>query len=187
VQSLAWFQETYSPRQYFKFNALDEPLLLFSRRQGVKVQTEPIPAADVQPLSLDFNRQIRLTGYYLNQPLTPGGALNLTFLWQATAPIQVDFTVFVQLVGADDTIMAQADTKPQNGYYATPYWQPGEQILDTHTFPLPLDLPPGRYDIIFGFYEAETGLRLQILDEAGVFVSDHGRIEAIEVQTPSGD
>ena len=184
VQSLAWFQETYTPRQYFKFSALNEPLLLFSRRQGVKVQAEPIPAAEVQPLALDFNRQIILTGYYLNQPLTPGGALNLTFLWQATAPIEVDFTVFVQLVGGDNTIKAQADTKPQNGFYATPYWQLGEQILDTHTFPLPLDLPPGRYDIIFGFYEAETGLRLQILDEAGEFVSDHSRIEGIEIQTP---
>jgi hypothetical protein len=182
VQSTAWFQTNYIPRYYFKFKTLAEPLLLFSRPEGIKVQPDPIPAAKIQPLEVDFNRQITLTGYHLNQPLSPGNLLNLTLFWQVEAPIEVDFTVFVQLVDQDDNIVAQKDNKPQNGFYGTTYWQPGEQIVDLHIFPIPADISPGRYDLLLGFYETETGLRLQILDEVGVFKSDHMRLSDLEIR-----
>jgi hypothetical protein len=112
--------------------------------------------------------------------------LTLTLFWQATAPIEVDFTVFVQLVDATNTIVAQQDHKPQEGFYPTPYWQPGEEIIDTHILPLPLTLPPGGYTLLLGLYEVETGQRLQILDEAGKFKSDHVRLEGIEITAPDG-
>ena len=184
VQTLPWFQADYVPRHYFKFKTLNEPLVLFSRRQGVKVQPDTFPAAEIHPLDVDFNRQIRLTGYRLNPHLSPGSPLNLTLYWRADAPIQVDFTVFVQLVDADNRIIAQRDNKPQNGFYGTPFWQPGEEVIDSHYLLLPADLSPGRYDLLLGFYEADTGLRLQILDEAGTFKNDHVRLAGIEVQSP---
>ena len=182
VQHATWFQEQYAPRQFFKHQGLEQPLILFSRRQGVKVQADTVPADRILPLEVDFNRQIRLTGYYLAQPLSPGQELRVTLFWQVEAPIAVDFTVFVQLVDAGNNIVAQRDSKPQTGFYATPYWQPGELVIDTHTAPLPAELLPGRYDLLVGFYEAENGQRLQVLDEAGLFKSDHVRIEALEVQ-----
>lgn len=183
VQLTPWFQENYAPRHYFQFKTLDAPLVLFSRREGVKVQPDSVPAEEIQALAVDFNRQIRLTGYHLNQPLVPGGELKLTLFWQAEAPIAVDFTVFVQLVNpANHTIVAQGDSKPQSGFYPTPSWQPGETIIDQHNFPLSGDSPPGSYDILLGFYEVETGQRLQILDDAGVFESDHVQLADIQVQ-----
>lgn len=185
IQASAWFQENYAPRQYFQFRTLDAPLVLFSRRVGVKVQPASVSAAETQPLAVDFNRQIELTGYHLNQPLQPGNEVKLTLFWQAKAPLTVDFTVFVQLVDPlNSTIIAQGDSKPQDGFYPTPYWQPGETIVDRHTFSLPHELPPGSYDLLFGFYEAGNGQRLQILDEAGVFKSDHVRLSNIQVQAP---
>jgi hypothetical protein len=123
-----------------------------------------------------------LTGYHLNQPLSPGGLLNLTLFWQAEAPIEVDFTIFVQLVDADNNIVAQKDNKPQNGFYGTTHWQLGEQIVDPHIFLIPATVPPGQYDLLLGFYETETGLRLQILDEAGAFKSDHVRLSDLEIR-----
>jgi arabinofuranosyltransferase len=179
VQQADWFKEDYAMRQFFKPMGMDQPLLLFSRREGVKVQAETIPAAEIEPLDVDFNRQIRLTGYHLNQPLSPGDEAILTLFWQVEAPIEVDFTVFVQLVDSADNIVAQGDSKPQDGFYTTPYWQPGELVIDTHTFPISADLPPGNYDLLLGFYEAETGHRLQILDAAGAFDSDHVRFSDI--------
>jgi hypothetical protein len=158
--------------------------VLFSRRLGVKVQPEAMPAAGIQPLAVDFNRQIRLTGYHVNQPLTPGSNLKLTLFWQAEAPIAVDFTVFVQLVDGANRILAQGDGKPQEGFYPTPSWQPGELIIDRHTFPLPAGIQPGNYDLLIGFYEAATQLRLQILDDAGVFKSDYVRLPTLQVQAP---
>ncbi|MBE7469734.1 MAG: hypothetical protein DPW09_28020 [Anaerolineae bacterium] len=184
IQASAWFQENYAPRHYFHFQAMDAPLVLFSRRVGVKVQPAA-STAKIQPLVVDFNRQIELTGYQLNQPFQPGSEVQLTLFWQAKAPLAVDFTVFVQLVDPlSNTIIAQGDSKPQDGFYPTPYWQPGETIVDRHTFSLPRELPPGNYDLLLGFYEAENGQRLQILDEAGVFKSDHVRLSNIQVQAP---
>ncbi len=184
VQAMPWFQTDYAPRRFLNFKALNEPLVLFSRRQGVKVQPDPLPTAAIQPLNVDFNRQIRLTGYHLNRPLTPGSLLNLTFYWQVQAPVAVDFTVFTQLIDATNRVVAQKDNKPQNGYYGTPYWQPGEQIVDSYSLLLPADISPGQYTLVFGFYEAPAGPRLQILDEAGVFQSDHVRLTGIDVQAP---
>ncbi|NJN97408.1 MAG: hypothetical protein HC875_26655 [Anaerolineales bacterium] len=185
IQTSAWFQENYVPRHYFQFPTLDAPLVLFSRRVGAKVQPASIPAAEIQPLAVDFNRQIKLTGYHLNQPLKPGSEVKLTLIWQAIAPVAVDFTVFVQLVDpVNHTIITQGDGKPQDGFYPTPYWQPGETIIDRHTFSLPGELPPDAYNIVLGFYEVENGQRLQILDEAGVFKSDHVRLSNIQVQAP---
>ncbi len=183
VQTTPWFQENYAPRRAFPFKILDAPLVLFSRRQGVKVQPD-LPPGDIIPLAVDFNRQIKLSGYQLNQPLAPGTQANLTLVWQATGPIALDFTVFIQLVDSHNTIVAQGDGKPQDGFYTTNFWQPGEQIIDRHTFSLPAGLPGGRYDLLLGFYEAATGNRLQILDEAGVFQSDHVRLSGIQVQGP---
>lgn len=182
VQSADWFQAAYTPRHFFSFAAMDEPLLLFSRSTGVKVQPELLPAAEVHPLDVDFNRQVTLTGYQSNQPVTGGSNLIVTLLWQATAPIELDFTVFVQLVNARDGIVAQGDSKPQQGFYGTPYWQQGEQIVDSHIFPVPVDVPPGAYEILVGFYNAADGRRLQILDEAGVFKGDHVRLGPVEIQ-----
>lgn len=182
VQATPWFQANYTPRHYFKYSFMDIPLVLFSRQVGIKVQPDPVPAAKIQPLDVDFNRQTRLTGYHLSQPLRPGGSLDLTLFWQVEMPITIDFTVFVQVVSATTTtIVTQADSKPQNGFYPTNYWQPGETVIDLHSVPLPANLSPGAYDILLGLYEAETGQRLQILDEAGVFKSDHLRLTGIRV------
>ena len=182
VQSAGWFQAAYTPRHFFSLAAMNEPLLLFSRSAGVKVQPELLPAAEIHPLRIDFNRQITLTGYQSNQPVTVGSNLIITLLWQASAPIEQDFTVFVQLVNTQGWIIAQGDSKPQQGFYGTDYWQPGEQIVDSHIFPVPPDVPPGVYEILVGFYNAADGRRLQILDEAGIFKGDHVRLAPVEIQ-----
>jgi hypothetical protein len=181
VQNADWFQAEYAVRQFFRPAGMEQPLLLFSRREGVKVQANTIPPEEIEPLEIDFNRQVKLTGYQLEQQIRPGEDLKLTLFWQVETPIEVDFTVFVQVVDGENNIVAQRDTKPQGGFYGMPYWQPGELVIDSHAVPLPENLPPGRYDLLFGFYEAGTDHRLQILDGAGEFVGDHVRLPDIEV------
>jgi hypothetical protein len=185
VQDTDWFQQKYAPRQMFNLADMSEPLILFTRREGINIPDADIPLTTIQPLAVDFNRQITLAGYHYNQPAIPGSSLNLTLVWQVEAPLEVDFTVFVQLVEANGaTIKAQGDGKPQQGFYPTPYWQPGEQVIDTHILPLDPDLPPGNYDLLIGFYEAGSGTRLQILDKAGHFKSDHLRLSGVQIQQP---
>jgi hypothetical protein len=184
VQNTDWFQAAYVPRHGLKFKDLNEPLILFTRREGVNLKIETIPLTEIQPLKVDFNQQITLTGYHFKQPVLSGGHLNLTLFWQVEAPIEIDFTVFVQMVDANDNIKAQGDSKPQRGFYGTPHWQPGEQVVDSYTLAIGKDVSPGTYDILLGFYEADKGARLQILDEAGVFKNDHVRLTGVQIQAP---
>ncbi len=183
VQSSDWFQRDYPPRHTLRLEGMSEPLILFSRREGVRVNTETFPAADITPLDVDFNRQIRLTGYHIAQPVEAGLPLQLTLFWEATAPIEVDFTVFAQLVDAAGNIIGQGDGKPQRGYYPTPYWQPGELITDPHPIPVPVDAPAGTATVLVGLYDG-NGSRLQILDAAGEFAGDHVRLPGIAL-TPA--
>jgi hypothetical protein len=185
VQRADWFQKVYVPRQMFRPAALSEPLVLFTRREGVNLPDSDIPFSALTPLEVDFNRQVTLAGYHYNQPTFPGSALNLTLAWQVEASLQIDFTVFVQLVEAGGTVIqAQGDGKPQHGFYPTHYWQPGERVIDTHILPLDPNLPAGAYDLLVGFYEAESGARLQILGEEGQFKSDYLRLSGVQIQQP---
>ncbi len=181
IQSRPWFQQDYVPRHNMRIKGMSEPLILFTRREGVKVNSDTIPPAEIKPLDVDFNRQITLTGYHINPSPSPGGLLNLSLIWQVDAPIEVDFTVFAQLIDSEGNIVGQGDNKPQRGYYPTPYWQPGEQIIDSYTIPLAANLPPSSYEIAVGFYEADSGNRLQILDDAGQFKADHVKLSGIKI------
>ncbi len=181
IQGAKWFQQDYAMRHSLQLDGMAEPLLVFSRRTGIKVNTESAPAAAIIPINADFNRQITLTGATFNRPAAPNTMLNVTLFWQAVAPVANDFTVFVQLVDANRRIVAQSDGQPQQGFYATPNWQPGERITDLHLLPLPLDILPGTYDLLIGLYEAGSGARLQILDSAGQFQSDYVKIPGVVI------
>lgn len=181
IQSRPWFQTNYVPREYFQFEALAEPLVLFSRPEGVKVQP-PGPFINIHPLAVNFNQQIYLTGYQLLTPLAAGSQLDLTLFWQAEQSVEIDFTVFAQLVDADNQIIAQGDSQPQAGFYRTRDWQPGEQIIDRRLFLIPPSTPPGEYDLLLGLYNPADGQRLQILDEAGTFLNDHVRLSGLSVK-----
>lgn len=183
VQAEPWFQADYVPRHALKFSRLDQPLVLFTRRDGVKVQLDTIPDAKLQPLDVDFSGQTRLTGYHFNTPVQPGQRLHLTLHWQATAPIDHDYTVFAQLVDAQNNILSQGDSKPQQGFYRTVFWQPGEQIIDSYSLPIPAGATPGDYDLLIGFYEATSGDRLPVV-AAGTEQSqrDYVRLTGIAVK-----
>ncbi|MDX1523484.1 MAG: hypothetical protein R3264_17795, partial [Anaerolineae bacterium] len=182
IQSTPWFQAEYVHRHSFRSITFREPLVLFSRRQGVKVQPDTFASDLMQPLNADFNQQITLRGYTVNPSLSGGSPLNLTLFWEAVRPIDINFTVFVQVVDQNNTLIAQKDRQPQEGFYATSYWQPGETVIDLHIVPLGPDVPAGTYDLLVGLYEVDTGHRLQILDDAGEFQSDHIRIAGLEIK-----
>jgi hypothetical protein len=98
------------------------------------------------------------------------GQQSVTLNWQVNAPIEADYTVFLQLwraaplvdsttAGAKAEYVAGFDGPPVQGDYPTSLWAPGEIIADTH----PLDLstlPAGEYYLLGGLYNPTTGDRL---------------------------
>lgn len=104
--------------------------------------------------------------------LQPGGQLRINLTWQALAPMEQDYTVFVQVVNAQDQIVGQVDQWPVQGTHPTSDWEPGEVVRDPYRVQLAEALPSGRYRLLVGLYRLDTLQRLPVLDESGAAVDD---------------
>jgi hypothetical protein len=113
----------------------------------------------VQPASLAD--QIELLGYDLDlTDARPGGKVGLTLYWRALTEMTSSYSVFTHVLGPDGQIVAQKDNVPVVGTYPTTLWLRGEVITDDYQLSLPDDLPAGEYPIEVGFYDPDSGLRL---------------------------
>ncbi|KAA3660238.1 MAG: hypothetical protein DWQ04_19975, partial [Chloroflexi bacterium] len=98
--------------------------------------------------------------------------INLTINWQSLAPMREDYTVFVQVLDAQDRLVGQVDAWPLQGTYPTSQWTPGETIADPYTIQLDSELPMGEYRLQVGMYLLATLQRLPVLNVDGVAVDD---------------
>jgi 4-amino-4-deoxy-L-arabinose transferase-like glycosyltransferase len=126
---------------------------------------EPPTYAPQTRMDANFAGAARLIGYDVR---AESNSLALVLYWQAVAPMNRDYTVFVHAIGKDGSIIAQADRQPQEGNYPTSLWDVGEQIRDEYALPV----SAADVQIILGLYDAETGRRLPILDERGAAQGD---------------
>ena len=105
-----------------------------------------------------FADNIRLVGYDLE--IATDNRLSVILYWQATGNIPRDYTVFVHLLSPEGKLVAQHDSPP---LLPTSLWVPGIQVTDAHTLALPVDLPPGEYQIRVGLYHWPDMERVPIL------------------------
>jgi 4-amino-4-deoxy-L-arabinose transferase-like glycosyltransferase len=121
----------------------------------------PGPAAPAShPLAVQFGQGVGLLGYDVSQA---ANILTVTPHWSAAAPLARSATAFVHVLDATGRLIAQDDGLPLAGRFPTTYWQAGDVIPDSHRITLPADLPPGRYQLEFGLYDAQTQVRLPVL------------------------
>ena len=112
------------------------------------------------PLQATVGDSVKLLGYEIVQA---DDALTVTLVWQAIATPPEDYTVFVQLLDAQNQVIAQNDSAPQNGTAPTGSWAAGEVVADDHTLALPAGLTPGSYRLIAGLYRPGDGQRLPVI------------------------
>ena len=160
---------------------------LVAREDGVFVflsepSTEPAP--EVQgAVWVTLEDQARLVGYALNDDvLGPGDELQISLRWEGLTHITKSYSVFVHLVGADGVLWAQSDGAPVDGLLPTTYWVASEKITDRRSIQIPPGIPPGRYRLDVGMYDAETMAHLAIMDEAGSVVGDRTTLDYVRVQ-----
>lgn len=120
-------------------------------------------AADVSPqhpLVVTWGEppSVRLLGYDLDtsRPRQVG----VTLYWQALQTPSLSYKVFTHLVNDAGRVAAQRDDFPVQGTRPTTTWRPGETVTDRYIIPLTIDVPPGTYTLVVGFYDAATGTRL---------------------------
>ena len=115
------------------------------------------------PLSANFGDLLLLHGYTLfPEPASPGDSASLTMVWQAEAPIDADYKIFVQLRDEANNTLAAADHQPYWGYVPFSTWPAGAVVQETAPLLLPDDLLPGSYNIYVGLYHPATGERLPL-------------------------
>jgi hypothetical protein len=90
-----------------------------------------------------------------------GGVLPVTLQWETRQPLTENYHVFVHLIDAGGSPVAQSDSQPALWARPTSSWTPGETIEDRHALLMPTDLPPGDYTLVAGLYLPKSGERLQ--------------------------
>lgn len=153
-----------------------------------KTETLALPAITVTgrpaaaPGTYNFDDRILLADVKLKHTsLAPGGTLELSVEWGCLQAMDVDYTLFVQLLAPDGTLKGQIDVWPRNGTHPTSAWQTGESVEDTYTVLLNADAPPGAYRVAVGWYLLQTMQRLSVLDAEGQAVADHVLVGSVQV------
>ncbi len=158
---------------------------------------EPLTDAQVAAiphrLGTNFGGAMRLLGYRLGTELSsasggaggvePGGQVEVPLYWEALAPTDRDYTVFVHLLGKHDLLVAQRDTFPGLGLLSTTWLEPGFRWADRYVLQVsPTAYTPDVAQVEVGLYEATSGARLTA--SSG---DDHVRFGQVEVRTQPGD
>ena len=105
-----------------------------------------------------------------DEPPTGGETVRVTLRWQAIGGPWPDATVFIHLLDASGTLVAQHDGQPMGGAFPLSIWDDGDVILDVHEVTVPVDTA-GPYRLAVGLYDPITGERYR-LDDGG----DHVQI-----------
>ncbi len=141
-----------------------------------------LPPDVAHPLDLALGDVVHLRGFDLpRQQAAPGDELPLTLYWQAAGPADLDYTVFVHLVGPDGQSHGQVDRFPAAGAAPSSSWAQGQVVVDEMSVPVKADAPPGLYHLAVGLYDAASGGRLPISDVNGQSLADDQVVLSVEI------
>ncbi len=145
--------------------------------------------ADIaNPLAIDFGDRMRLLGYYLTTTtVEPGQQFELTLFWEALAPMERDWSVFVHLndpvIGAP---IAQRDMYLGQGLLATSLLKPGDMIENRYVITVPgTTYSPVQARLVVGLYDLETWERLHTAGGEAAVISDIEIVPSVESRFPN--
>jgi hypothetical protein len=118
-----------------------------------------------------FGDAVRLLGYDVTSTHN-NTTVGVTLYWEALDSVAEDYTVFVHLLGADGSLLAQSDVLPADGYYPTSAWQPDQVVLSHHSLQLPPDGLLEACTLLVGLYRPDDGVRLSGVGQDGQALPD---------------
>jgi 4-amino-4-deoxy-L-arabinose transferase-like glycosyltransferase len=150
----------------------------------------PEPLTDAQiaamphRLDIHFGDAMRLLGYDIEtSSVEPGGQVSLTLYWEALAPTDRPYSVFVHLLGEGNLLIAQRDTYPGLGLLSTTQLEPGVRWADRYVIPIPeTAYAPDVAQVAIGLYNYADWSRLPASSGG-----DHVRFGQIDVRAVEGD
>jgi hypothetical protein len=160
---------------------------LSSPRSGCSLGQLTLSGAPLPAGATNFEDKIGLLSIDVPKTtLQPGGRLAVELTWQGLAPMESDYTVFVQVLDQQDRIVGQVDSWPLQGTFPTSQWSPGQIVRDPYLVQLSAGLEEGPYRLQVGWYMLATLRRLAVLDESGSTIDDKVTFPGLIVGDPEG-
>lgn len=134
------------------------------------------------PLDVVLDDHVRFLGYDLEGDPAPGEPLLITLYWQILDVSEKDHVIFVHLLGPGGDLLTQQDAPPLNGSYPTSKWVASDIFLHQVTLEVPVDAPPGGYDLVTGMYTYPDIKRLPVASDCPY--AQHGLIwlQSVSIQ-----
>ncbi|MGE5262200.1 MAG: glycosyltransferase family 39 protein [Acidobacteriota bacterium] len=120
--------------------------------------------------SARFGEVANLLGYDIT---VERRSIHIALYWKASASTATSYTIFAHVVDPNGQIVGQQDQIPGNGAYPTTSWVKGEYLIDEYDIAFSTDSDPNNLQIEIGLYDARTGERLPVFDDAGQPAGDH--------------
>ena len=107
-------------------------------------------------LRVTFGDTMALVGYEpWGQRFTQGNPLLFNLYWQALVHPPEDYELGIEVVDDGGTSLVAQRVQPVADWFPTGRWQAGDVLLGRYAVPLPLDAPPGCYQIRLTVYTAD--------------------------------
>jgi hypothetical protein len=142
----------------FVFAALSPILYIAPAYTKAPILTEQDLPADLQRVNFTYDGKIRLLGYRLpTSTVHPAETLPLTLYWQLLEPVDLNYSIFVHLLGRQRQVVGQVDTYPGGGHWPTTLLSPGAILADHYEVPITpaaeFNQAPTRLWIAAGIYD----------------------------------
>jgi uncharacterized membrane protein len=141
----------------------------YSRNADNRWIEQAPPAPPTGPSTAEFGGQLVLAGWQgPSQPVAAGDVVQVTLHWQTRQPPALDASLFLHLLDETGNKVAQFDGQPHDFLGPRPMtgWQVGETLVGVERLPIPPETPPGRYRLVMGLYNWQTGERLPVTGPA---------------------
>jgi hypothetical protein len=166
---LAWFRPRWRWAAAAGLGALNLAAALFALF-GMLIPTYRMPLSPsagelraMTPLSANIGDTARVLGYKLSSATVhPGDTLEVTLYVQPLSRTDVPYTVFLHLEAPGAAPIAQRDSFPGLGNYATTVWDVGRTFVDVYKLKLPTDAAPETAQLVYGLYNGVDGERLPV-------------------------
>jgi hypothetical protein len=130
-----------------------------------------------------------LLGYWAApETVQPGGEVAVTLCWRPMRQTDVNYSVYVHLLGRGQKIVGQRDTYPGGGSLPTSTWETGAVFCDDIRIPIAYDAEgPVLLRMTAGLYNLSNGERLPVFDGWGrttTIMEDTARLVGSPIAPP---
>ncbi len=163
----------------------DGPRLLTGEGQDTvriaSVTVNPRSGELPNPLEVNFGDKVALAGYALDRRAARlGETIHVTLYWRALSAMEINYNVFVHVLGDENQIWARTDSPLTDEGVCTNRWEEGALVREERELVLAQDTPPGFYDLELGVYTREQG-RLNVLADDGRSLGSRKLLTTIRV------